>query len=257
MAKFTTDAFIDIISRSIIWAVVGLVFGGAFIPSHVLLQQWVHPFTSLIFASTLAGTLGALVYSSLGLSVMASLVGCFSTVAYLIILADQMPLLPVLPVIAGLGGLVGLVYGLKVHHSRIHQASAKGLAGFCAGVLASSGVILVKLIYTPLPTNWAIGAICLLTGLIYAMVVNQFAQRYSTLLPSSVAGVVVGMSVAAFISCIVWITSSEFNPYSSYTMRTMAATILQLVPYAFFGAMLGGIIIGTIRTIYDVDWLDI
>lgn len=257
MAKFTTDAFIDITARSIIWAFVGLVFGGVFVPTHVLLQQWFHPLTSLIFASTLAGTLGSLVYSSLGLSVMASLVGCFGTIAYLILLADKMPLVPMLPVIAGVGGLVGMIYGFKVEHSRVHQAAAKGLAGFCAGVIASGGVVLAQIIYPPLPSYLAIGAICLLTGLIYAMVVNQFAQRFQNLLPAPLAGAIVGVSVAVFISCMVWITSSEFNPSSTSAMRQMAITIIQLVPYAFFGAMLGGIIIGTIRTLYDVDWLDI
>ena len=135
--------FKEVLVRGLIWAFIGTLYALLFVFFSVFANQWEHQINPYFFSGVLAGTIGALIYSSMRLAVLMAII--ITPVSSLLLLLSNAPMDPfsLILIIGSVGGIIGAFYGHYSIASRVYRADAKTLAGFCAGFLASLGYLII------------------------------------------------------------------------------------------------------------------
>jgi hypothetical protein len=247
------EAFI----RGIIWAFIGALYGILFVIFSSLAVEWKLPIHPYVFSGVLAGTLGALIYSSMRLAVLIAII--ISPVCATLLVFSSTPISPLnlLFIIGGVGAIAGGLYGRFNSHSRIHRADAKTLTGFTAGLLASLVYLLFATQMTDIPLGVIIGIMCPLTGLIYVFLVRTFLRACGYLLPPVGDGALVGIGVAVFLTLCNFIMVHSIDIDSTGTFHDLIHHVQDLLPQAMAGGLVGGGLAGIVSSMFFEKWQDL
>jgi hypothetical protein len=251
--KRTKEALI----RGTVWAFIGSLYGMIFIFFYSLSEHYSLTISSLLIAGTLAGTLAALIYSSMSLAVIIASVSSVTSLIFAVSSDGNINLLNLVLTTAIVGAIVGAWYGVYAKHSRVYRADAKTLTGISAGGLISLFIFIVNFLIPSTPLMLTIGMSCLLTGSLYVVLVPVFVQRYDEILPPVGDGAMVGAGTSVFISLLFFIMISGVTPEAAGDLQLLTDHIRNTFLQASVGGMLGGGIAGFISGIMLKEWQDL
>lgn len=243
--------------RSVIWAFVGVLYGMLFVFFAELCKQWQLPMHPFFFSGVLAGTIGALIYSSMRLAVL--LAAIISPVCILIFTFSQSPVLPgqLFMVVAPAGAIVGGLYGVFATSSRVYRADAKMLTGFSAGFLAALGYLIFSGFLKTLPLISVVAIMCVATGWLYVLFVPTFIRFLENLLPPFGDGALVGTGVAIFLGVCFFIMTTSINTGTEMQNLTFIQQVDASLPQAVTGGLLGGAFSGFVSGLFLTKWQDL
>jgi hypothetical protein len=247
----------DVVVRGLIWAFIGTLYGLLFLFFLVLARGWEDLINPYFFSGVLAGTIGALIYSSMRLAVLMAII--ITPISLLLLLMSDAPMDPIslILTIGLVGGVIGGLYGHYSKASRVHRADAKMLTGFCSGFLVSLAYLTTVGSSSDFALVWVIGLMCPLTGWLYVMFVPTFIKHFGNLLPSAGDGALVGMGTSVFISLLIFVMMNSINTDSAGTYLPQIEQIQALLPQAMVGGLLGGGIAGLISGLFFKNWQDL
>ncbi len=251
--KRTKEALV----RGTVWAFIGSLYGMLFIFFYSLSEHYSLPVSSFLVAGTLAGTLAALIYSSMSLAVIIASVSSVTSLIIAVSSDGNIDLLKLVLITAFVGALVGAWYGIFAKHSRVYRADAKTLTGICAGGLISLLIFIVNFLIPSTPMMLTIGVSCLLTGSLYVVLVPVFIQRYDEILPAVGDGAMVGAGTSVFIALLFFIMISGVTPESAGDLQLLTEHIRDTFLQASAGGMLGGGVAGFISGMMLKEWQDL
>lgn len=243
--------------RSVVWAFIGILYGLLFVffSELAIERQW--PVPPYFFSAVLAGTIGALIYSSMRLAVL--LAGIISPVCIIIMVLADGPVTPakLLTFVTPAGAVIGGFYGLLSTGSRVYRADAKTLTGFSAGFLAGLGYLILSPYIHSIPAGVIIGVMCVVTGWLYVLFVPTFIRFRQGLLSPLWDGALVGAGVAVFLGISLYIMTSSVTGTSQTEVLPLIRRIDQLLPQALAGGLLGGAFAGFVSGILLTHWQDL
>lgn len=244
------EAFI----RSVVWAFIGILYGMLFVFFAELSKIWNLPMHPYFFSGVLAGTIGALIYSSMRLAVLLAII--ISPVCILFFIFAESPVQPaqLLMIVTPAGAIIGALYGLFSTTSRVYRADAKMLTGFSAGFLAALGYLILSEHIQDAPLGIIVGAMCITTGWLYVMFVPSFIRFHDHLLPPLGDGALVGASVAVFLAICFFVMISSINTGPDTQTPHLVQQIHQLLPQAVIGGLLGGAFSGFLSGLLLTKW---
>lgn len=243
--------------RATVWAFIGSLYGMIFIFFFNLAEYWDLPFSPLLVAGTLAGTIAALIYSSMSLAVIMASIASMTSLIFIIANGNSVNLLSLCLTSAAVGAVVGGMYGLNVKNSRIYRADAKTLTGICSGVLVSLFFVLLVYLFPSIPLTLTVALCCLLTGTLYVLLVPIFIQRYDELLPPVGDGAMVGAGTSIFISLLFFVMISGVTPEVAGNLQNLTEQIRNTFLQASIGGIIGGGISGFISGMMLKQWQDL
>jgi hypothetical protein len=243
--------------RGFIWAFIGLLYAMLFVFLAAFADHWQLPIDSNLFAGVLAGTLGALIYSSMRLAVlMTTIISPFSI--FYFILADRpVDLLLLVLMVCIVGAVVGALYGVFSMGSRVNRADAKTLAGFSAGWLVSLVYLLVINLTSGASITTVVALLCPLTGIIYVALVPGFIRLYDNLLPPVGDGLLVGVGVSGFIALSLFVMIGSIDSEVAGSFSTALEVIHANLPGAMVGGLLGAGLAGMVSGLLLTGWQDL
>lgn len=253
LALRTREALI----RALIWAFIGILYGMLFVFLAELAKRWGLPIQPYFFAGVLAGTIGALIYSSMRLAVLLAVViapFCLLFVVFARGLAHPHDLLVFA---VPLGALVGAGYGHFAKKSRVYRADAKVLAGFSAGFLVALGYLVLSTQLAGLPMGAIVGVMCPLTGLLYVLFVPTFIRLRDDLLPPPLNGAMVGAGVATFLAFLFFLMTHSLELGPAAASPALLQQIYGLLPQAIFSGALGAGLVGAVSGLLLTGWQDL
>jgi hypothetical protein len=244
--------------RGAIWGFVGVLYAILFVSFGVIAEHGNWPINPTFLAAIMAGTISALMYSSMRLAVLMALLLFPLSIFYFTQMGGTITLVGQLKVMMPAGILIGAFYGLLSSGSRIHRADAKTLAGFSVGILVGLGYLLVEsLIEDPQPIALTVGILCPLTGALYVSVVPTFIRFYHDLLPPMGDGALVGACIAVFISFCSFLMAGSVDVQYAGALNPEVARILDLLPAAVLGGVVGAGTGGVISGLLLFEWQDL
>jgi hypothetical protein len=243
--------------RGLIWAFIGTLYGLLFVFFWVLANDWHHQVNPYFISGVLAGTIGALIYSSMRLAVLMAIIVTPIATLLLLIADGRMDPITVMMIVGLAGGIIGGLYGRYSKASRVYRADAKVLTGFCSGFLVSLGYLIVAGSTQDLALIWVIGLMCPLTGWLYVLFVPAFLKQFDSLLPSEGDGALVGIGVSVFISLLIFVMLNSINTDSAGAYLAQVEQIQALLPQAVLGGLSGGGIAGLISGLLFKHWQDL
>lgn len=243
--------------RATIWAFVGSLYGMIFIFFFNLAQHWALPLNPLFVAGTLAGTIAALIYSSMSLAVIVSSIASVVCLFYVVFNGNQVNLLPMTLITAIAGAITGAVYGAKAKNSRIFRADSKTLAGISSGAIVAMIFVVLTGLVPDISLTFTIAATCLLTGSIYVTLVPFFVNRYHNLLPPIGDGAMVGTGTSVFIALLFFVMMSGVTPEMAGPLQGLTEQIRSSFFTAALGGMIGGGIAGFLSGLMLRKWQDL
>lgn len=247
----------EVFIRGVIWAFIGALYGMLFVIFSSLADEWELPIHPYVFSGMLAGTLGALIYSSMRLAVLMAII--ISPVCAILMVFASTPISPLnlLFIIGGVGATAGGLYGRFNSHSRVHRADAKTLTGFTAGLLVSLGYLLLANQVADIPLGILIGIMCPLTGIIYVFLVPAFIRSCGNLLPPEGDGALVGIGVAVFLTLCNFVMVHSIDLDSTGAFHDLIHHVQDLLPQAMTGGLIGGGITGIVSSMLFERWQDL
>lgn len=251
--KRSKEAFI----RGTVWAFIGALYGMIFIFFYNLSEHYSLPVSPLVVAGTLAGTIAALIYSSMSLAVIIASVSSVTSLIFAVTNNGNINLPNLILTTAIVGALVGAWYGLFAKHSRVFRADAKTLTGICSGGLVALFILIVNFILPATPLMLTIGISCLLTGSLYVILVPVFIQRFDEILPAVGDGAMVGAGTSIFIALLFFVMISGVTPEAAGDLQLLTDHIRDTFLQASVGGMLGGGIAGFVSGLMLKEWQDL
>jgi len=246
----------EVLVRGLIWAFIGILYGLLFVFFSVLAEDWEHLINPYFFSGVLAGTIGALIYSSMRLAVlMAVLIAPITSL--LLVTSNGMDPFTLILSVGMIGGVIGALYGHYSVASRVHRADAKLLTGFSAGFLVSLGYLVFAGPSHDFDLVWVIGIMCPLTGALYVLFVPTFIRYFDNLLPPAGDGALVGMGVSVFISLLIFVMTNSINTDTAGAYLPQVEEIQTLLPQAIVGGLLGGGAAGLVSGLFFKRWQDL
>lgn len=243
--------------RGAIWAFIGLLYAMLFVFFAAFSDYWQLPIDPLLFAGVLAGTLGALIYSSMRLAVLMTVIISPICIFYFILASHPVNVLYLLLLVSVLGAIIGAMYGVFSMGSRVNRADAKTLAGFSAGWLASLGYLLLSSFTDVLTLSTIVALMCPVTGIIYVSLVPGFIKLYDNLLPPVGDGLIVGIGVSGFVALSFFVMISSVDDNVAGPLLAALEVIQLTLPGAAIGGILGGGFAGILSGILLTDWQDL
>lgn len=247
------EAFI----RSVIWAFVGVLYGMLFVFFAELAEEWNLPIHPYFFSGVLAGTIGALIYSSMRLAVLLAIL--ISPVCVLIFIFSNNSVSPaeLLMIVTPIGAIIGALYGLFSPTSRVYRADAKMLTGFSAGYLAALGYLMLSAYIKQIPLGVIVSVMCIVTGWLYVLFVPTFIRFRENLLPPLGDGALVGISVAIFLAVCFFIMINSLNTEPGVQLLPLIQHVNELLPQAVTGGLIGGAFAGFLSGLLLTEWQDL
>jgi hypothetical protein len=243
--------------RGVIWGFIGALYGMLFVIFAVLSDEWEVPVHPFLFSGVLAGTIGALIYSSMRLAVLMAII--ISPVCAILMLFASTPITPLnlLFIIGAVGAVAGALYGRFTTNSRVYRADAKTLTGFTAGLLVSLGYVLFSGQLSDLPLGVVIGLMCPITGLIYVSLVPTFIRAFGNMLPATGDGALVGVGVAIFLTLCNFVMVHSIDIDSTGAFHELVHHIQAQMPQAISGGVIGGLLGGIVSSLFFNHWQDL
>ncbi|MGD8912855.1 MAG: hypothetical protein PVI97_04175 [Candidatus Thiodiazotropha sp.] len=243
--------------RGAIWAFIGLLYAMLFVFLAAFADHWQLPIDPNLFAGVLAGTLGALIYSSMRLAVLMTTIISPISIFYFIISDHPIDLLILVALVSVVGAVVGALYGVFSMGSRVNRADAKTLAGFSAGWLASLLYLLVISLTAPIAINIVVAILCPLTGILYVALVPGFIKLYDNLLPPVGDGLIVGVGVSGFIALCLFVMIGTIDSDVAGPFITALEVIHGNLPGAIVGGIFGAGLAGIVSGLLLTNWQDL
>ena len=247
------EAFI----RGAIWAFIGSLYAMLFTFFVALAEYSQLPVDPVFLAGILAGTLGALIYSSMRLAVLMTVIVAPVSIFYFILSGRPVNLFYLLLLVSVTGAVIGALYGAFSMGSRIHRADAKTLTGFSAGWLVSLGYLLVSGFMETSHVGASVAFMCPITGILYVWMVPQFIKHYDNLLPPVGDGLMVGVGVSSFVALSFFVMISSVDGSVAGPMLPAIDNIFATLPDAFLGGVLGGAFAGIVSGLFLTRWQDL
>lgn len=243
--------------RSVIWAFIGVLYGTLFVFFSELAEEWNFPINPYVFSGVLAGSIGALIYSSVRLAVLLAVI--LSPICILVFIFSEDSVLPaeLFKVVAPAGTIIGALYGLLSTTSRVNRAGAKMLSGFSAGFLPALVYLILSEYLKGVPLGIIVGVMCIVTGWLYVLFVPTFIRFHENLLPSFGAGALVGTSVAIFLVVCVFLMINSINSGHEAQPLPLLLHMYEFLPQSVTGGLLGGAFAGFISGLFLTEWQDL
>jgi hypothetical protein len=243
--------------RGAIWAFIGLLYGMLFVFFSAFAEYWKLPINPHLFAGVLSGTLGALIYSSMRLAVLMTVIISPICIFYFIFADKPINLTMILLLSTIIGAVVGAFYGVFSMGSRVNRADAKTLAGFSSGWVISLCYLIMSTFYDNVSIIVIVALMCPLTGILYVFLVPGFIKLYDNLLPPVGDGLMVGMGVSGFVTLSFFIMISTIDIEIAGPLITVLSKIQENLPGAVFGGILGGGTAGVLSGLLLTRWQDL
>ncbi|MES9836070.1 MAG: hypothetical protein AB2728_05500 [Candidatus Thiodiazotropha sp.] len=243
--------------RGAIWAFIGLLYAMLFVFLSAFADHWRLPIDANLIAAVLAGTLGALIYSSMRLAVLMTTIVSPLSIFYFILSDPPVDLFLLLILVSVAGAVVGALYGIYSMGSRVNRADAKTLAGFSAGWLAALVYLLLTSAVDAIPINITVALLCPLTGILYVAMVPGFIKLYDNLLPPLGDGLMVGVGVSAFIALCFFVMIGSIDDSVAGPMADALKVIHDNLPGAVAGGIVGAGLAGIASGLLLTDWQDL
>lgn len=243
--------------RGTIWSFIGSLYGILFILFFSLSDHLLLPFNPVLVAGTLAGTIAALIYSSMSLAVIVTIVTSIVSLIFVISNGNNLSLTDMAITTAIVGAITGAVYGLKAKRSRVFRADAKTITGICAGALVSLSFILLSSILPVFSMGFTVATLCLLTGGLYVTFVPTFVKHFDGLLPPIAGGAMVGAGTGAFIALLFFFMISGVTPEVAGNLQLLMEQIRNSIPQTAVGGMIGGGLAGLFSGFMLTKWQDL
>jgi hypothetical protein len=243
--------------RALIWAFVGALYGFLFVSLSVFAESHALPINPNFFAGILAGTISALIYGSMRLTVLMATLLFPLSIVYFTQAGDEIPLDSWLTVMVPAGVVIGAIYGHFTTSSRIRRADAKTLAGFSVGTLVSLGYLIADSFFRDLPIAVVVGVMCPLTGALYVLVVPTFIKLYQDLLPPAGDGALIGGCIAIFVSFASFVMAGSIDTSLAGTLLPEVEEILYRTQPAVTGGIIGAGLGGAISGLLMTRWQDL
>lgn len=243
--------------RGIIWTFIGLLYGALFVFFAVFAKHWDLPIDPVFLAGILSGTLGALIYSSMRLAVLMTVIISPLCIVYFIAAGKPVDPRYLLLLVSLAGAVVGALYGRFSMGSRVHRADAKTLAGFCAGWLVSLAYLLITSLAGSLSVTAVVALMCPITGILYVMLLPAFVKLYDNLLPAVGDGLMVGVGVSGFVAMSFFVMISSVDGSVAGPLLPAVQQIQQHLPGAIAGGMIGAGLAGIVSGLLLTEWQDL
>ncbi len=252
-------------ARSVIWAFVGALFGVLFIAAQHVLKGVAEPLDPLIIAAAAAaaGAVGALIYSSMRLAVVAAGVTTVLLIALQFALgigskrlAEPVDIAVWLGAAGAVGAVVGAYYGHATPASRVNRAMAKTLAGLVAG--ASTGLLwgIVVQLAGEAPLWLTVAVLVPAVGWSYVALAAHFVRWGSRWLPRVIDAALVGAVVALVVALGYWAVAASVNP-AIVGGDGLDRMLTAQLPEALVAGAGGGMIAGFLRGMLGFGWYDL
>ncbi|MGD8588999.1 MAG: hypothetical protein PVG22_09250 [Chromatiales bacterium] len=243
--------------RGIIWGFIGSLYGMLFVIFAALSAEWEIPLPPYLFAGVLAGTIGALIYSSMRLAVLMAII--ISPVCAILMVFSSTPIAPhnLVFIIGTVGAVAGALYGRFTKNSRVYRADAKTLTGFTSGLLVSLVYVMFSRQLSDLPMGVVVGIMCPITGFIYVSLAPTFIRTFGNLLPRAGDGALVGVGVAVFLTLCNFVMVHSIDIDSTGAFHELVHHVQALMPQAIFGGLIGGVLGGFVSSQFFNHWQDL
>jgi hypothetical protein len=254
----------DALLRALVWGFIGALFGLLFIVAHDALAPRLPLLDPSIVGAATAGAVGAIVYSSMRLTVMAAgacaLLFAVVEVAAVAAAAGAgdfwVPQLLVGGAVV-VGALVGAYYSRRYRESRIYRALPKTLAGLLAGVLVGGVWWVTRLLTGEVSVVVTIAVLCPLVAWTYVWLAGVLVRAWGERVDPTVDAAVVGAGVSGLVALGFWATAGMLQPdMAGGAGETIRAAVDQ-VPAALMAGWVGGMIAGFTRGILGFGWYDL
>jgi len=243
--------------RGLIWAFVGLLYAFLFVSFSVFAEVRELPVHPYFFAGVMAGTISALMYSSMRLVVVMSTLLFPLSIIYFTQFGSEIALFDWFKVMLPAGILIGGVYGFLSTNSRIKRADSKTLAGFSVGVLVSLAYLIGEYLFADPSITWIVAVMCPLTGALYVLVVPTFIRLYQDVLPPTGDGMLLGACIAIFVSFCSFVMAGSIDTSMAGALVPEVGAILERLPPALLGGLLGAGLGGIVSGLVLTDWQDL
>ena len=243
--------------RGVIWGFIGSLYGMLFVIFAVLSSEWEVPVHPYLFSGVLAGTIGALIYSSMRLAVLMAII--ISPVCAILMVFSSTPIAPInlLFIIGSVGAVAGALYGRFTTNSRVNRADAKTLTGFTSGLLVALGYVMFAKQLSDVPLGVIIGLMCPITGMIYVSLAPTFIRAFGNMLPPTGDGALVGVGVAIFLTLCNFVMVHSIDIDSTGAFHELVHHVQDLMPQAIFGGAIGGVLGGVVSSLFFNHWQDL
>ena len=243
--------------RGVIWGFIGSLYGMLFVIFAALSDEWEVPIHPFLFSGVLAGTIGALIYSSMRLAVLMAII--ISPVCAILMVYSTTPITPLnlLFIIGTVGAVAGALYGRFTTNSRVYRADAKTLTGFTAGLLVALGYVIFSKQLTNVPMGVIIGLMCPITGLIYVSLAPMFIRAFGNMLPPTGDGALVGVGVAIFLTLCNFVMVHSIDIDSTGAFHELVHHVQALMPQSILGGVVGGLLGGVFSSLVFNHWQDL
>lgn len=254
----------DAMLRAVVWGFIGALFGVLFIVAHDAVAPRIPLLDPLLLAAAIAGAVGAVVYSSMRLTLLAA--GACALMFALVELASVAVRANVgdfwVPevLLSGavvVGALAGAYYGHNYRQSRIYRALPKALAGLLAGLLAGAGWWLARAVMGEVPLPVSIAILCPLVGWSYVWLAGILVRAWGDRVAPILDAAIVGGAVSGLVALGFWATAGVLQPdMAGGAVETIRSAVDQ-VPVAILAGWLGGMVAGFTRGILGFGWYDL
>jgi hypothetical protein len=248
---------IEALIRGAIWAFIGLLYAILFVFFVALAEHWQPPVNPVFLAGILAATFGALIYSSMRLAVLMTLIISPISLFYFILAPWPVNLPYLLLIVTLIGAIIGGLYGIFSMGSRIYRADAKTLAGFCAGWLAALSYLAFSWLVDSMQLYLIVALMCPLTGILYVWMVPSFIRHYDNLLPPVGDGLMAGVGVSTFVALTFFVLISSIDSSVAGSLLPALERVRESLPQSLLGGIIGGGLAGTFSGLLLTDWQDL
>jgi hypothetical protein len=255
--QFPQNRLKEALIRGAIWAFIGLLYAMLFVLFVSLTEHWQLPVNPVVLAAILAATIGALIYSSMRLAVLMTVIISPVSIFYFILAPRPVNLPYLLLIVSVIGAIIGGLYGIFSMGSRIYRADAKTLAGFSAGWLAALSYLLFSWLIPAPQLSLTVALMCPLTGILYVWMVPSFIKHYDDLLPPVGDGLLVGIGVSAFVALSFFVLISSVDTSVAGSLLPVLERMQELLPRSLLAGIAGGGLAGIASGLLLTRWQDL
>jgi len=254
----------DALLRAVVWGFIGILFGILFVVTYDALAPSVPMVDPAVLAAAVAGTVGAVIYSSMRLSLLAA------GAAMLVLAVLQIPaalgatsaggvwdprMLALLAAVVG--ALAGAYYGHTYRQSHIDRALPKTIAGLAAGLLVGGGWWLLTRFAGDVPLPVTIAVLCPLVGWSYVWLAGRLVRVVGDGLAPVLGAALVGAVVSGLVALGAWATAGALQPDLAGGASETIRVALDQLPGAVVAGWLGGVVAGFTRGLLGLGWYDL
>jgi hypothetical protein len=238
--------------RSIIWGLIGGIYGGLFIGFKELMISLGHAEIAVIPAAALAGAVGAAFYGSIRVAMLGTLAGLFSGVTYLLAISEAN--IQHLAILAGFCGVaVGFIYGTL--RPAVSGALMKSLTGLVSGGMAGALIWFIGTFGIAISDVIVAGILAPLTGTFYIFWMFKLVDKMQCKLPLPLVGAIVAGLLSVVVAGSVWVIQGALlEAVDAVTVQSQNGSFGEILA-CITCAIAGGAIVGGNFAMIGLRWL--